>query len=168
MAWACTASNGNVSLVFINDVTKDRSSWWIMKFTDIFLLRFGQKQQSWLDGASQYRWTMIQNIKATQEFFFCFFFFNGKDVEYSAMAESSARSQPSWACISLARDKTSGRKTHKQSTTEDSCSKDLAKHHKGGNPSVWWCPWVPDLKSSISLRVVFIGLIAFEERLYKK
>ncbi len=38
------------------------------------------------------------------------------------------------SCISLAEDKTNSRKTHKQTTTEVSCSKGLAKHHKGGNP----------------------------------
>ncbi len=36
--------------------------------------------------------------------------------------------------ISLAEDKTKGRKTHKHTTTEVSCSKGLAKHHKGGHP----------------------------------
>ncbi len=35
-------------------------------------------------------------------------------------------------CISLAEDKTIGRKTHKQ-TTEDSCIKGLAKHYEEGN-----------------------------------
>ncbi len=38
-----------------------------------------------------------------------------------------------WACISLTEDKTKGRKTQKQTTTEVSCSKGLAKHHKGVN-----------------------------------
>ncbi len=39
-----------------------------------------------------------------------------------------------WACISLAEDKTKSRKTHKQTTTEVSCSEGLARHQKGGNP----------------------------------
>ncbi len=42
----------------------------------------------------------------------------GKKVYYSAMAESISCSQPDWACISLAEDKTQGGKTHKQTTTE--------------------------------------------------
>ncbi len=58
--------------------------------------------------------------------------FEGKKVEYFAMAKSISWFQPNWACISLAEDKTKGRKTHKQTTTEVSCSKGQAKHHKGG------------------------------------
>ncbi len=50
------------------------------------------------------------------------------------MAKSISWSQPDWAWISLAEDKIKVRKTHKQTTTEVSCSKDLAKHHKEGNP----------------------------------
>ncbi len=52
------------------------------------------------------------------------------------MAKPISWSQPDWACISLAEDKTKGRQTHKQTTTEVSCSKGLAKHHKGGNCDV--------------------------------
>ncbi len=48
------------------------------------------------------------------------------------MAKSISWYQPDWACISLAEDKTKGRKTHKQTTTEVK-SKGLEKHHKGGN-----------------------------------
>ncbi len=66
--------------------------------------------------------------KATQEFL------KVKKVDYSSMAKSISWSQPDWACISLAENKTKGRKTHKQTTTEVSCSKRQAKHHKGGNP----------------------------------
>lgn len=62
-------------------------------------------------------------------------FFYRKEVEYSAMAESMARPQPNPACITLAQDKTEGRKTHKQAAPEDSGSKSLAKHHEGGNPA---------------------------------
>ncbi len=59
--------------------------------------------------------------------------FEGKKEDYSAVAKSISWSQLDWACISLAEDKTKGRKTHKQTTTEVGCSKGLAKHHKGGN-----------------------------------
>ncbi len=55
------------------------------------------------------------------------------------MTKSISWFQPNWACISLAEDKTKGRKTHKQTTTEVSCSKGQAKHHKG----------VPDLRQSL-------------------
>ncbi len=50
------------------------------------------------------------------------------------MAKSISWSQPGWACISLAEDKTEGKKTPKESTTVVSYSKGLSKHHKGGNP----------------------------------
>ncbi len=59
--------------------------------------------------------------------------FEGKKVEYSAMAKSISWSQPDRACIALTEDKTKGRKTLKQATTEVSCTKGLAKHHKGEN-----------------------------------
>ncbi len=72
------------------------------------------------------RWPK-HTAKATQEL-------EVKAVNYSAMAKSISWSQPNWVCISLAEDKTKGRKTHEQTTTQVSSSKDLAKHHKGGNP----------------------------------
>ncbi len=40
------------------------------------------------------------------------------------------------SCISLAEDKTKGRKTHKQTTTEVSCSKALEEHQKGETQSL--------------------------------
>ncbi len=46
--------------------------------------------------------------KSTQEFL------KVKKVEYSAMATSISWFQPDWACISLAEDKTKGRRTHRQ------------------------------------------------------
>ncbi len=73
--------------------------------------------------------------------------FEGKKVDFSAMIKSISWSQPDWACISLAEDTTKCRKTHKQTTTEVSCSKGLAKHQR--RPSLWWCPLVPDLRQSL-------------------
>ncbi len=67
--------------------------------------------------------------------------FEGKKFEYSEMSKLISWSQPDWACISLAENKTKGRKTHKQTKTEVSCSKGLAKHHKGGN-SMYVCMYV--------------------------
>ncbi len=56
--------------------------------------------------------------------------FEGKKVEYSVSLLIST-----WlSSISLAEDKTKDRKTHKPTTTEVICSKDLRKHHKEGNP----------------------------------
>ncbi len=50
------------------------------------------------------------------------------------MAKSFSWSQPDWACITLAEEKTKDKKTHKQTINKVSCSKGLVKHHKGGNP----------------------------------
>ncbi len=50
--------------------------------------------------------------------------------------------EPDRGCISLAEYKTKGRKSHKQ-TTEDSCSKGLAKHYEEGNQ------WIPDFRESL-------------------
>ncbi len=72
---------------------------------------------------------MTQNMLQSRSFL------KVKKVKYSAMVKSVSWFQHDWACISLAEDKTKGRKIHKQQTiTEVSCSKGLAKHHKGGNP----------------------------------
>ncbi len=63
----------------------------ILKCIEIYSLpRFSQMQQSWLDGASYYKWTLTQNIQQKQS----------PDLNQS--------------CISLAEDKTKGRKSHKQ------------------------------------------------------
>ncbi len=62
--------------------------------------------------------------------------FEGKKVEYSALAKSISWSQPDWACISLAEDKTKDRKTHEQKTTEVSLSKAWQSITKKKTPSL--------------------------------
>ncbi len=65
MAWACMAASGTGSLVFIDDVTADKSR--ILKcFGQYYLLIFSQMLQNSLDGASQCRWTMTQSILQKQ------------------------------------------------------------------------------------------------------
>ncbi len=131
MAWACIASSGTGLLVFSDDVTEDRSSRKNNEvYRDILSAQI-QTNAAKLIG----RHFIVQmdddpkhTAKATQEFL------KVKKMEYSAMTKSISWSQPNWACISLAENKTKGRKTHKQITTEVSCIKGLAKHHKGGNP----------------------------------
>ncbi len=109
----------------------------ILKCIGIYSLpRFSQMEQSWLGFCFAlligYFFFIEQmdddpkhTAKATQEFL------KVKKVECSAMAKSISWSQSDWSCISLAEDKA---KNRKQTTTEVSCSKGLAKHHKGGNP----------------------------------
>ncbi len=53
--------------------------------------------------------------------------FEGKKVEYSAMAKSNSIEH----AFHLLKTKL---KAERPTTTEVSCSKDLAKHHKAGNP----------------------------------
>ncbi len=80
--------------------------------------------------------SMKHKGKATEKFL------KVKKVDYSAMTKSISWSQPDWTCISLAEDKTKGRKTHKRTTTEVSCSRP-GKASQKRKPSLWRCPWVP-------------------------
>ncbi len=124
MAWACMASSGTGLLVFSDDVTEDRSSRMNSEvYRDILSAQIQPKLIE-----RHFIVQMNDDIKDRAKGVF-----EGKK-EYSAIAKSISWSQPDWACISLANDKTKGRKTHKQTTTEVSCSKDLTKHHRGGNP----------------------------------
>ncbi len=68
--------------------------------------------------------------------------------------------EPEWGCISLAEDKTKGRKTHKQ-TTEDSCLKGLAKHYEEGNQ---WIDSILNkiLKMNILFMIILFWPITFE------
>ena len=63
MAWACMTANGTGSLVFIDDVTADKSSRMNSEvFRAIYLLIFRQMLQNSLDCASQCRLTMTRSI----------------------------------------------------------------------------------------------------------
>ncbi len=133
MAWACMASSGTGLLVFTCLRWRDRGQKQPEKFWSVQGYTVCPDSAKW----SKVDWAAIHSTsgwwpktysKNNQGVF------EGKKVDYSAMAKSISWSQPDWACISLAEDKTKGRKTHKQTTTEVSCRKGLAKHHKGGNP----------------------------------
>ncbi len=82
---------------------------------------------------------MTQNIqkKVTEEFL------KVKKLNILQWPSQSPDFNPIEHAFNLLNDKTKGRKTHKQGTTEVSCSKGLAKHPEGGNP------WVPDLRQSL-------------------
>ncbi len=129
-AWACMASSGTGLLVFIDDVTEDRSSQINSEVYRDILSAHSVK-------CSKVGWTALHSTSGQWPKTYSKSnpgVFEGKKVEYSAMAKSISWSQPDWACISLVEDKTKGRKTHKQTITEVSCSKGLAKNHKEGNP----------------------------------
>ncbi len=135
IAWAYIASSGTGLLVFIDDETEDKSSWMNSEvYRDILIWVYPDAAKcskvDWtalLSTNGQWPKTYSKNNPGV---------FESKKVEYSAMTKSITWSQPEWACISLAEDKTNGRKSHKQTTTEVSCSKGLAMHHKEGNPVI--------------------------------
>ncbi len=111
-------------LVFSDDMTEDRNSRMNSEvYRDILSAQI-QSNAAKLIGRHLGQWpkTYIKSNPGV---------FESKKVEYSG---TISWSQPDWACISLAQDKTKSRKTHKQTITEVSCSKGLAKHHKRGNP----------------------------------
>uniref|UniRef100_A0AAQ4PUA3 Transposase Tc1-like domain-containing protein n=1 Tax=Gasterosteus aculeatus aculeatus TaxID=481459 RepID=A0AAQ4PUA3_GASAC len=62
------AANGTGSLVFIDDVTADKSSRRNSEvfFGQYYLLKFSQMLQNSLDGASQCRWTMTRSVLRKQ------------------------------------------------------------------------------------------------------
>ena len=57
MVWACIAANGTGSLVFIDDVTADKSSR-MKVFRAILSAHIQPNASERLDGTSQGRWTM--------------------------------------------------------------------------------------------------------------
>ncbi len=86
----------------------------ILKCIEIYSLCPDSAKCSKVDWAALHStngWWQKHTAKATQEFL------RVKKVEYSAMAKSISWFQPDWVCISLAEDKTKGRKTHKQTIT---------------------------------------------------
>ncbi len=115
---------------FIDDMTEDRSSWMNSEVYRDLLSAQIQPNEAKLIG-----WRFIvqvdidpkQTAKATQEVF------EGKKVDYSAMAKPISLSQPDWICIHLMKTKLKAeRPTNKQKTV--GWSKVLAQHHKGRNP----------------------------------
>ncbi len=117
MAWACMASSGTVLLVCL-------LMMWQKTEKVRLILRYILPAQIQSYAAKLIGQLFIESKPGV---------FEGKKVEYSAMAKSISWSQPDRACIALTEDKTKGRKTLKQATTEVSCTKGLAKHHKGEN-----------------------------------
>ncbi len=67
MAWACMAASGTGSLVFIDDVTADKSSRMNSEvFRAILSAHIQPNASELIDGASQCRWTMTQSILQKQ------------------------------------------------------------------------------------------------------
>ncbi len=143
MAWACMAASGTGSLVFIDDVTADKSSRMNSEVFRAILSAHIQPNASELIGR---RFTVQMDndhkayCKSNQRVF------EGKEVDCYAMAKSIT-----WTWIRLSMHFTCWRQNwrenaQEQAGTEDGCSRGLAEHHQGWNPSVWWCLCVPDFR----------------------
>ncbi len=132
VAWACMAASGTGSLVFIDDVTTDKSSRMNSEVFRAILSAHFQPNASELIGR---RFTVQMDndpkayCKSNQRVF------EGKEVDCYAMAKSITWPESDWACISLAEDKTEGKMPQEQAGTEDGCSRGLAEHHQGWNPA---------------------------------
>ncbi len=126
MAWACMAASGTGSLVFIDDVTADKSSRMNSEVFRAILSAHIQPNASELIGR-RFTVQMDNNPKHTAK--------ATKEVDCYAMAKSITWPESDWACISLAEDKTEGKMPQEQAGTEDGCSRGLAEHHQGWNPA---------------------------------
>ncbi len=143
MEWACMASSGTGLLVFSDNVTEDRSSrinsevYW-----DIYTLCPDSAKWSKVDWMALHitsgQWPKTLK-KKTQEILkvkggiFC----NGQ-VNFLILTQLSMHFTCSRQNLR--------QKDPQKTTTEASCSKDLAKHHK------MWCPWVPGLSQSLATK----------------
>ncbi|KAJ7322744.1 hypothetical protein JRQ81_019031 [Phrynocephalus forsythii] len=116
MAWACVAPNGTGSLVFIDDVTADKSSRMNLELFQPILSAHIQPNASELTGR---RFTVSMDkdpkhtAKATKEFF--------KGKKWNVMQWPSQSPD-------LLKTKLKGN-VQEQAGTEDSYSRGLAEHH---------------------------------------
>ncbi len=132
MAWACMAASGTGSLVFIDDVTADKSS---RMNSEVFRAILSAHIQP---NAFRTHWTALHSADGQWPKAYCKSnqrVFEGKEVDCYAMAKSITWPESDWACISLAEDKTEGKMPQEQAGTEDGCSRGLAEHHQGWNPA---------------------------------
>ncbi len=121
------ASSGTELLVFSDDVTEDRSSRKNSEvYRDILPAQI-QSNAAKLIGQLSIKQNTKHTAKATQEFL------KVKKWNILQWPSQSPDLNPIEHGFHLLKTKWEGRKTHKQTTTEVSCSKGLAKHHKGGN-----------------------------------
>ncbi len=131
MAWACMAASGTGSLVFIDDVTADKSS---RMNSEVFS---GNIICSYSAKCFRTHWTALHSADGQWPKAYCKSnqrVFEGKEVDCYAMAKSITWPESDWACISLAEDKTEGKMPQEQAGNEDGCSRGLAEHHHGWNP----------------------------------
>ncbi len=142
MAWACMAASGTGSLVFIDDVTADKSSRMNSEvFGQYYLLIFSQMLQNSLDGASHCRWTVTQSILQKQPKSFW--------RERSGLLCNGQVNHLTWIRLSMhftCWRQTEGKMPQEQAGTEDGCSREAWQSITRMKPSVWWCLCVPDFR----------------------
>ena len=132
MVWACIAANGTGSLVFIDDMTADKSSRMKSEVFRAILSAHIQPNASELIG---WRFTVqmdndpTHTAKATKEFF--------KTKKWNVMQwpSQSPDLNLNEHAFHLSEDNTEGKMPQEQAGTEDSCSRSLAEHHQGWNPA---------------------------------
>ncbi len=131
MAWACMPASGTGSLVFIDDVTADKSSRMNSEVFRAILSAHVQPNASELIGR---RFTVQMDndpkhtAKATKEFW----------RERSGLLCNGQVNHLTWIRLSMhftCWDKTEGKMPQEQAGTEDGCSRGLAEHHQGWNPA---------------------------------
>ncbi len=128
VAWACMAASGTGSLVFIDDVTADKSSRMNSEVFRAILSAHIQPNASELIGR---RFTVQMDndpkhtAKATKEFL------KGKKWTVMQWPSQSPDLNPIEHALSLAEDKAEGKMPQEQAGTEDGCSRGLAEHHQG-------------------------------------
>ncbi len=131
MAWACMAASGTGSLVFIDDVTADKSSRMNSEVFRAILSAHIQPNASELIGR---RFTVQMDndpkhtAKATKEFW----------RERSGLLCNDQVNHLTWILLSM--HFTCWRQNwrempQEQAGTEDGCSRGLAEHHQGWNPA---------------------------------
>ena len=145
MAWACMASNGTGSLVFIDDVTKDRGSRMNSEvYRDILSAQI-QPNATKLTGQ---RFTIQMDndpkhtAKATQEFF------KAKKWNILQWPSQSPDLNPIGHAFHLLKTKLKAeRPTNKQQLKTAAARPGKASQRR--KPSIWWCSWVPGFRQSL-------------------
>ena len=128
MAWACMAANGTGSLIFIDDVTADKSSRMDSEVFRAILSAHIQPNASKLIG----RCFTVQmdndpkhTAKATKEFF------KAKKWNILQWPSQSPDLNPIEHAFHLLKTKLKGKMPQEQTGTEDSRSRGLGEHHQG-------------------------------------
>ncbi len=128
LAWAGMASSGTGSLVCIDDVTEDRSSRVNSEVSRNILSGQNQPNGAKLIHSTNKRWPKTYSNSNPGVF-------EGKKVEYSAIAESISWFQPDWAALHLLKTKLKAERLTNKLQLRSAAVK-AWKHHKGGNTSL--------------------------------